>query len=73
MPKEMKRKTRYCHHHCLIYYETERHWMEMWKESKNELKQLREDEDVRVEILTDIEAVKRRKGEEDWFHFIKYL
>ncbi|KAL3758000.1 hypothetical protein ACHAWU_001392 [Discostella pseudostelligera] len=48
----------------------ERHWMEMWKEAKNELKQLREDlkqetdEEVRKELLLDIEGWKKRKG--DW-------
>ena len=44
--------------------------MEMWKDSKNELKLLREDlkneldEDVRVELMADIEGLKKRKG--DW-------
>jgi len=48
----------------------ERHWMEMWKDSKNELKQLREDlknemdDDVRAELMADIEGLKKRKG--DW-------
>ncbi len=48
----------------------ERHWMEMWKDAKNELKQLREDlknesdEEVRNELLLDIEGWKKRKG--DW-------
>ena len=48
----------------------ERHWMEMWKDAKNELKQLREDlkketdEEVRKELLLDIEGWKKRKG--DW-------
>ncbi|KAL7547587.1 hypothetical protein ACHAWF_010877 [Thalassiosira exigua] len=48
----------------------ERHWMEMWKEAKNELKQMRQDlkeeadEDVRAELMADIEGLKRRKG--DW-------
>ena len=48
----------------------EKHWMEMWKEAKNELKQLREDlrneadEDVRVEMMADIEGLKKRK--DDW-------
>jgi hypothetical protein len=44
--------------------------MEMWKDAKNELKQLREDlknesdEEVRNELLLDIEGWKKRKG--DW-------
>lgn len=48
----------------------ERHWMEMWKDAKNELKQLRQDlkdemdEEVRGELVADIEGLKRRKG--DW-------
>ena len=48
----------------------ERHWMEMWKDAKNELKGLREDlknevdEDVRAELMSDIEGLKKRKG--DW-------
>mmetsp|Transcript_27891 Transcript_27891/g.45272 ORF Transcript_27891/g.45272 Transcript_27891/m.45272 type:complete len:261 (-) Transcript_27891:209-991(-) len=48
----------------------ERHWMEMWKDSKNELKQLRQDlkvevdEEVRAELMADIEGLKKRKG--DW-------
>lgn len=48
----------------------ERHWMEMWKDSKNELKQLRQDlkeevdEEVRAELIADIEGLKKRKG--DW-------
>ena len=48
----------------------EKHWMEMWKECKNELKQLREDlknemdDDVRAEMMADVEGMKKRKG--DW-------
>ena len=48
----------------------ERHWMEMWKDAKNELKQLRQDlkeeldEEVRSELMADIEGLKKRKG--DW-------
>jgi hypothetical protein len=48
----------------------ERHWMEMWRDAKNELKTLREDlkeetnEEVRNELLMDIEGLKKRKG--DW-------
>ena len=48
----------------------EKHWMEMWKECKNELKQLREDlknevdDDVRAELIADVEGMKKRKG--DW-------
>mmetsp|Transcript_8616 Transcript_8616/g.14972 ORF Transcript_8616/g.14972 Transcript_8616/m.14972 type:complete len:299 (-) Transcript_8616:205-1101(-) len=48
----------------------ERHWMEMWKDAKNELKQLRTDlkeevdEEVRAEIMADIEGLRKRKG--DW-------
>ena len=42
----------------------------MWKECKNELKQLREDlknemdDDVRAELIADVEGMKKRKG--DW-------
>ena len=42
----------------------------MWKECKNELKQLREDlknemdDDVRAEMMADVEGMKKRKG--DW-------
>eukprot|EP00578_Thalassiosira_sp_NH16_P009954 CAMPEP_0181117036 /NCGR_PEP_ID=MMETSP1071-20121207/22276_1 /TAXON_ID=35127 /ORGANISM="Thalassiosira sp., Strain NH16" /LENGTH=245 /DNA_ID=CAMNT_0023201333 /DNA_START=79 /DNA_END=816 /DNA_ORIENTATION=+ len=48
----------------------ERHWMEMWKDAKNELKELRRDlkeepdEEVRAELIADIDGLKRRKG--DW-------
>ena len=48
----------------------EAHWMAMWKDSKNELKQMREDlkneddEEVRAEMMADIEGLKKRKG--DW-------
>lgn len=48
----------------------EAHWMAMWKDSRNELRQLREDlkseddEEVRAELLADIEGLKKRKG--DW-------
>ena len=48
----------------------EKHWMEMWKEAKAELKQARDDlknevdEEVRAELMADIEGLKRRKG--DW-------
>ena len=48
----------------------ESHWMAMWKDSKNELKQMREDlkneddEEVRAEMMADIEGLKKRKG--DW-------
>eukprot|EP00578_Thalassiosira_sp_NH16_P022692 CAMPEP_0181098876 /NCGR_PEP_ID=MMETSP1071-20121207/12362_1 /TAXON_ID=35127 /ORGANISM="Thalassiosira sp., Strain NH16" /LENGTH=267 /DNA_ID=CAMNT_0023181505 /DNA_START=40 /DNA_END=843 /DNA_ORIENTATION=- len=48
----------------------ERHWMEMWKDAKNELKQLRQDlkdeadEEVRAELFADVEGLKKRKG--DW-------
>lgn len=48
----------------------EQHWMEMWTAAKNELKQLRddlrseEDEEVRSELIADIEGLKKRKG--DW-------
>jgi len=48
----------------------ERHWMEMWKDAKNELKQLRQDlkgemdEEVRAELMADIAGIKKRKG--DW-------
>ncbi len=48
----------------------ERHWMEMWKDAKNELRQLRQDlkdeadEEVRAELMADIEGLKKRKG--DW-------
>jgi len=48
----------------------ERHWMEMWKDAKNELKQLRQDlkdeldEEVRAELVEDINGLRRRKG--DW-------
>ncbi|KAL7544397.1 hypothetical protein ACHAWF_007780 [Thalassiosira exigua] len=48
----------------------EKHWMEMWKEAKNELRQLRQDlkqeddPEVRAELMSDIEGLKRRKG--DW-------
>jgi len=48
----------------------EKHWMEMWKAAKNELRQLREDlkvemdEEVRAELMADIEGLKKRKG--DW-------
>eukprot|EP00584_Thalassiosira_punctigera_P010534 CAMPEP_0172532604 /NCGR_PEP_ID=MMETSP1067-20121228/5593_1 /TAXON_ID=265564 ORGANISM="Thalassiosira punctigera, Strain Tpunct2005C2" /NCGR_SAMPLE_ID=MMETSP1067 /ASSEMBLY_ACC=CAM_ASM_000444 /LENGTH=253 /DNA_ID=CAMNT_0013317137 /DNA_START=19 /DNA_END=780 /DNA_ORIENTATION=+ len=47
----------------------ERHWMEMWKDAKNELRQIRQDlkvevdEDVRRELMADIDGLKRRKGE----------
>ena len=48
----------------------EKHWMQMWKAAKKELKQLRNelkaetDEDVRSELMTDIEGLKKRKN--DW-------
>jgi len=48
----------------------ERHWMVMWKDAKNELKQMRQDlkvevdEEVRGELIADIEGLKRMKG--DW-------
>lgn len=48
----------------------ERHWMEMWKDAKNELKHLRQDlkveadEEVRGELIADIDGLKKRKG--DW-------
>lgn len=48
----------------------EKHWMEMWRDSKNELRQLRQDlkeepdEEVRAELQRDIEGMKKRKG--DW-------
>jgi len=50
--------------------EQERHWMEMWKAAKNGLRSLRRDlkeeldEEVRAELMIDIEGLKRRKG--DW-------
>ena len=52
----------------------ERHWMNMWKDAKSELKQLRddlkneEDEEVRAELMGDIEGLKRRKG--DWANLL---
>jgi len=48
----------------------ERHWMGMWKDAKNELRQLRADlkeevdEEIRGEMLADIAGLKKRKG--DW-------
>jgi len=48
----------------------ERHWMAMWKDAKNELRTLRQDlrgevdEEVRAELMADIEGLKKRKG--DW-------
>jgi hypothetical protein len=48
----------------------EKHWMEMWKECKSELKQLREDlknemdDGVRAEMEEDVRGLKKRKG--DW-------
>lgn len=48
----------------------EKHWMQMWKAAKNELKQLRNelkvemDEEVRSELMADIEGLKKRKN--DW-------
>ena len=48
----------------------EKHWMEMWKAAKAELKAAREelrgeaDEEVRAELMADIEGLKKRKC--DW-------
>lgn len=48
----------------------ERHWMAMWQAAKSELKTLRDDmkneadEEVRDELMADIEGLKKRKG--DW-------
>ena len=48
----------------------ERHWMEMWKDSRTKLRQLRKDlreetdPDIKAEIEEDIEGLKRRKN--DW-------
>lgn len=48
----------------------EQHWMAMWKDARAELKALREElrgeteEDVRAELLADIEGLRKRKG--DW-------
>mmetsp|Transcript_30686 Transcript_30686/g.56229 ORF Transcript_30686/g.56229 Transcript_30686/m.56229 type:complete len:303 (-) Transcript_30686:123-1031(-) len=48
----------------------ERHWMGMWKDAKNELRQLRADlkeeadEEIRGEMMADIAGLKKRKG--DW-------
>lgn len=48
----------------------EKHWIQMWKSARNELKQLRSDlkvemdEEVRVELMADVEGLKKRKA--DW-------
>jgi hypothetical protein len=48
----------------------EKHWMTMWKDAKDELRKLRDelrletDEDVRNELLKDIEGLKNKK--DDW-------
>ena len=48
----------------------EKHWMAMWKDAKDELKKLREemraetDEEVRAELMKDIEGLKNKK--DDW-------
>lgn len=48
----------------------EKHWMNMWKDAKDELKKLRDelrletDEDVRAELLRDIDGLKNKK--DDW-------
>lgn len=48
----------------------ERHWMEMWRDAKNELRQLRqdlkeeEDPEVRAELVADIDGLRKRKR--DW-------
>ena len=48
----------------------ERHWMEMWKDARAELRQLRGDlrnevdVEVRAELMQDIEGLKKRKN--DW-------
>jgi hypothetical protein len=48
----------------------ERHWMEMWKDATAQLRQLRTDlknevdDEVRAELLADIDGMKKRKG--DW-------
>ena len=47
----------------------ERHWMEMWKDARAELSKLRKelkeetDEEVLLELKSDIEALKRKKDE----------
>jgi hypothetical protein len=48
----------------------EKHWMTMWKDAKDELRKLRDelrleaDEDVRNELMRDIEGLKNKK--DDW-------
>eukprot|EP00574_Skeletonema_japonicum_P004333 CAMPEP_0201713606 /NCGR_PEP_ID=MMETSP0593-20130828/384_1 /ASSEMBLY_ACC=CAM_ASM_000672 /TAXON_ID=267983 /ORGANISM="Skeletonema japonicum, Strain CCMP2506" /LENGTH=218 /DNA_ID=CAMNT_0048202779 /DNA_START=155 /DNA_END=811 /DNA_ORIENTATION=- len=48
----------------------EKHWMQMWKDAKDELRKLRDelrletDEEVRVELMKDIDGLKNKK--DDW-------
>ena len=47
----------------------EKHWMQMWKDAKDELRKLRDelrletDESVRAELINDIEGLKGKKDE----------
>ena len=47
----------------------EKHWMQMWKDAKDELRKLRDelrletDESVRAELMVDIEGLKGKKDE----------
>ena len=53
----------------LLSQKKEHHSMEMWKDAKNKLKGLRKDlknevdEEVRAQLMSDIEDTKKRKGD----------